>query len=263
MHCLMLSIAIQTSWVVCIYTPYNTTHFSTPSQMSSPLVLLRERVLTCFNWACNLSADPNLLHRFIPAKIATSLVEFIYLVFTGILSENHRRRFGPLLLCLCEVFWALINSLVCWFISANFGSYGHLASWLASCITTLCGSITRQVGRRRCRLPLESENCAHFFHFFFGSLSGRCKHLADACEWLTDSFGIQWFRQRKHQLTRFLAFILEIQNMTRHSVSSGPTADPTWHQSSQSVLCIIKQRFCSQTSRAAHDDYRRTKRMCN
>jgi len=191
MHCLMISVAIQISWVVCIYTPYHTIHFSTPSQMSSPLVLLRERVLTCFNWACNLSADPNILHRFIPAKIATSLVEFIYLVFTGILGVNHRSRVGSLLLCLCEVFWALINSLVCWFISANFGSYGHLASWLGSCLTAFCRSITRQVGRRCCRLPFQLENCAHFFIYFFpGELEAFSWRLQMAHGFLWNSMGL-------------------------------------------------------------------------
>ena len=41
------------------------------------------------------------------------LVEFMYLVFTRMAGESYRRRLGSLLLCLCYVFRALINSLVC------------------------------------------------------------------------------------------------------------------------------------------------------
>ena len=39
------------------------------------------------------------------------LVEFMYLVFTRMPGESYRRRLGPLLLYLCDVFRALINSL--------------------------------------------------------------------------------------------------------------------------------------------------------
>ena len=42
------------------------------------------------------------------------LVEFIYLVFTRMPGESYRRRLRSLLLYLCHVFRALINSLVCW-----------------------------------------------------------------------------------------------------------------------------------------------------
>ena len=39
------------------------------------------------------------------------LVEFMYLVFTGMPGESYRRRLTSLLLRLCDVFRALINSL--------------------------------------------------------------------------------------------------------------------------------------------------------
>ena len=42
-----------------------------------------------------------------------SLVEFMYLVFTGMPGESYCRRLRSLLLYLCDVFRALINSLVC------------------------------------------------------------------------------------------------------------------------------------------------------
>ena len=41
------------------------------------------------------------------------LVEFMYLVFTRMPGKNYRRRLRSLLLCLCDVFRALINSLAC------------------------------------------------------------------------------------------------------------------------------------------------------
>ena len=43
------------------------------------------------------------------------LVEFMYLVFTRMPGESYLRRLRSLLLYLCYVFRALINSLVCWF----------------------------------------------------------------------------------------------------------------------------------------------------
>ena len=42
------------------------------------------------------------------------LVEFMYLVFTRMQSESYSRQLRSLLLRLCDVFWVLINSLVCW-----------------------------------------------------------------------------------------------------------------------------------------------------
>ena len=47
------------------------------------------------------------LHQDVP------LVEFMYLVFTCMPGESYRRRLRSLLLYLCYVFRALINSLVC------------------------------------------------------------------------------------------------------------------------------------------------------
>ena len=42
-------------------------------------------------------------------------MEFMYLVFTRMPGESYIRRLRSLLLYLCYVFRALINSLVCWF----------------------------------------------------------------------------------------------------------------------------------------------------
>ena len=43
-----------------------------------------------------------------------ALVEFMYLLFTHVSGESYRRRLRALL-CLSDVFRALINSLACWF----------------------------------------------------------------------------------------------------------------------------------------------------
>ena len=40
-------------------------------------------------------------------------MEFMYLVLTDMSIDNYRRRLGSLLLSLCDVFRAVINSLVC------------------------------------------------------------------------------------------------------------------------------------------------------
>ena len=44
---------------------------------------------------------------------AVPLVEFMYLAFTRMPGESDRRRLRTLLLCLCDDFRALINSLAC------------------------------------------------------------------------------------------------------------------------------------------------------
>ena len=45
----------------------------------------------------------------------------MYFVFTRMPGESYRRRLRSLLLYLCDVFRAVINSLVCWFCSSALG----------------------------------------------------------------------------------------------------------------------------------------------
>ena len=45
----------------------------------------------------------------------------MYFVFTRMPGESYRRRLGSLLLCLCDVFRALITSLVCSFCTSALG----------------------------------------------------------------------------------------------------------------------------------------------
>ena len=53
-------------------------------------------------------------------KIGMKLVEFLYLVF-ACMRDTYRKRLRSLLLCLCDVFRTLINSLVCWFCLSALG----------------------------------------------------------------------------------------------------------------------------------------------
>ena len=48
------------------------------------------------------------------------LVAFMYLLFTRMPCESYCRRLRSLLLFLCDVFRALINFLVCWFLRIVF-----------------------------------------------------------------------------------------------------------------------------------------------
>ena len=68
---------------------------------------------------CGRQATLNLKKLFInnnpfnPFFEDVPLVEFMYLLFTRMPGESYRRRLSSLLLYLCYVFRALINSLVC------------------------------------------------------------------------------------------------------------------------------------------------------
>ena len=68
--------------------------------------------------------EPNNVHSQQCEDVA--LVEFMYLVLTRMPGESYRRRLRSLLLWLCEVPRALINSLVCWSFLCVFQSLLHL-----------------------------------------------------------------------------------------------------------------------------------------
>ena len=62
---------------------------------------------TCYTSYINSTRDTSsAVHQHVP------VVEYMYLVFTRMPGESYRRRLRSLLLCLCDVFRALINSLV-------------------------------------------------------------------------------------------------------------------------------------------------------
>ena len=56
------------------------------------------------------------------------LVGFLYLVFTRMPGESYHRRLRSLVLSWFDVFWALINSLVCWFwiFAHHLGGYSKM-----------------------------------------------------------------------------------------------------------------------------------------
>ena len=59
--------------------------------------------------------------KYINSTKSTSRTEFMHLVFTGMPGESYCRQLRSFLLCLYDIFWALINSLVCWFCMSALG----------------------------------------------------------------------------------------------------------------------------------------------
>ena len=79
---------------------------------------------------CLASAELTIIYRIIwGSSKDVPLVEFIYLVFTRMQDESYKRRLGSLLLCLCDVFQALIDALVCWFCTSTLVSKWVICGW--------------------------------------------------------------------------------------------------------------------------------------
>ena len=57
------------------------------------------------------------------SSLEVPLVEFTHLLFTRMPGGSHRMLLRSLLLCLCDDFQALINSLVCWFCRGDLGLF--------------------------------------------------------------------------------------------------------------------------------------------
>ena len=66
------------------------------------------------------------------------LVEFMYLVFTRMPGVSYRRRLRSLL-CFCDVFRALINSLVCWSMTCSSRARALANDW-SSAVSTWMGA---------------------------------------------------------------------------------------------------------------------------
>ena len=71
--------------------------------------MLQHVALLCVGLSVGVAVFQNLIVK----KKDVLLVEFMYLAFTRMPGESYRRRLRSLLLYLCYVFRALINSLVC------------------------------------------------------------------------------------------------------------------------------------------------------
>ena len=76
---------------------------------SRPSVVLYEFQHPCRSWTL-LKVWPHKLGLF-PANSCTN---FMYLVFTRMPADSFCRQLRSLLLCLCDIFWTLNNSLACW-----------------------------------------------------------------------------------------------------------------------------------------------------
>ena len=75
----------------------------------------------------------------------------MYLVSTRMPGESYRRRLRSLLLCLCDVFRALINSLVCWFRTSTLGLVLfqivqiYLHDWVTYCAGVVHCAVTTEL----------------------------------------------------------------------------------------------------------------------
>ena len=88
--------------------------------MNTFLLLLYVDFVKCLDYFLGLRCRKvikqyslNIEHIYIIFFEDVPLVEFIYLVFTRMSGESYRRRLMSLLLYLCYIIRALINSLIC------------------------------------------------------------------------------------------------------------------------------------------------------
>ena len=63
------------------------------------------------------------------------MVEFIHLAFTCMLDESYCWWLGSLLVCSCDVFQVLINSLACWFYTSALGLVLFPVEWDCDLLT--------------------------------------------------------------------------------------------------------------------------------
>ena len=93
------------------------------------------------------------------------MMEFMYVVFTHMPGESYCRQRGSLLLYLCYVFWALINSLVCWFYKVKGMKIWSVIRFDACCVRCQRGSEQplHMVARllQKTGLPITSAVCHH------------------------------------------------------------------------------------------------------
>ena len=78
------------------------------------MIRLPRRLLSFkfLSFGVSLTVNHGFYLRF--CELCFTLMEFMYFVFTRMPGESYRRRLGSLLLYLCDVLRAVINSLVCW-----------------------------------------------------------------------------------------------------------------------------------------------------
>ena len=104
--------------LVHIITTTNDMHFTDPEIGDVPVHIVLPDTGLHHSLHCRICVTrSNVMPGRKVSKSATvedvALVEFMYLVFTCMPGESYHRQLRSLLLCLCDVFQVLINSLVC------------------------------------------------------------------------------------------------------------------------------------------------------
>ena len=133
---LILSVSIKTSYmyiycskVWCViyvfrnfgHTPSCYHYYSLEQKETRAPVQNQQRRELTGTWKTSHKHNRDLSRLFFEDNIYVHvrLVEFVYSVFTCIPGESYHMWLRSLLLCLCDVFQALINSLVCQFITIS------------------------------------------------------------------------------------------------------------------------------------------------
>ena len=135
----------------------------------------------------------------------------MYLVFTRMPGESYRRRLRSLLLFLCGVFRALINSLVCWFFSVtehvNFLRTHNLPSMilcLAGWKMTWHWPFPLYLSFLPLRLSYkqwESKGCSHVKYSLV-----TIKTMVLLCSRFSVAFGVSRWKARSIRARRFASF---------------------------------------------------------
>ena len=152
---------------------YSAAHFITQCfppimTMTTPRSYAPEASLG-LSWHGTLKQNEAQSARAESANKVVPLAEFMYLVFTRMPGESCRRRLGSLLLYLCYVFRAQINSLVGWFIDNGVSAplsidsiniytekYSFSLNWARVGAATLIPALTVKGRRKLARDVLEA-----------------------------------------------------------------------------------------------------------
>ena len=127
------------------------------------------------------------------------LLDVTYPVFTRLPGESYRRRLRPLLLCLCDIFWVLINSCACWLLVASGSAVQKMFS-SQNLITTLT---PRPTGRTLRKSRSRSSFFLSLFFFFFFFFNEYVKWDTGAKLWFQAIF----FKSNFLSTVRVLGFL--------------------------------------------------------
>ena len=94
---------------VCVSVSYNNTEHVQSSRVNPLFQMINHN--NYYTYQITVCGMPLGSGTTLKDKEDVPLVEFMCLIFTRMPGESYRRRLRSLLLCLCDVFRALINSL--------------------------------------------------------------------------------------------------------------------------------------------------------